>query len=74
MVARQPLSTQKGRNVKFAKFMTILLSVVVIIVLGGIVMLRLEPIQRLIQDKLYDNVPSFTPCDQLPSAAVAQDA
>ncbi|MGH3888638.1 MAG: hypothetical protein ACRDSZ_19100 [Pseudonocardiaceae bacterium] len=59
---------------KFGKVVMILLGVIVGVTLVGVIALRLEPVQRLIQDKLYDNVPSFSACDRLPSASAVQSA
>lgn len=73
MVARKPLRFNWGR-VKFAKVAVILLGVIVGIALIGVIVLRLEPVQRLTQDKLYDNVPSFVACDRLPSVSATQRA
>lgn len=59
---------------RIIKIVMILLGVAVGITLVGVILLRLQPVQRLIQDKLYDNVPSFAACDRLPSVSGAQRA
>jgi hypothetical protein len=58
--------------VKFRRAVVILVGAVAAIIVAGFISLRLVPVQRLIEDKLYDSVPSFSSCERLPSASMVR--
>lgn len=57
---------------KFTRIAATLVGAVVAITAAGLISLRLAPVQRLIEDKLYDSVPSFSACERLPSASMVR--